>query len=61
MVMVMLHVDLAPVETRAGRYGLRDLKCPACARWSRTLVILGPGCLACRRCLRTDARQGDER
>lgn len=44
-----LHVDLAAIETKPGRYQMRRLRCPRCRRWQRALFIVG-ATLVCRAC-----------
>ncbi|MGE0544596.1 MAG: hypothetical protein AB7R89_30930 [Dehalococcoidia bacterium] len=53
-----MHLDLAPIETRPGRFGWR-LRCPVCRRWASHLVILGGGMLVCRRC-RPSTKKGKQ-
>jgi hypothetical protein len=47
--MTTLPIDLRAVASRPSRSGWL-LRCPGCARWSRTLYVLGCGMLGCRHC-----------
>jgi hypothetical protein len=53
----VLPVDLRPVESRRTRSGWK-LRCPRCACWAATPLIVGPGRLACHRCRNDRAKVG---